>query len=277
MKMKLFSYNFENTFIHRLSGLTKLLSFLLLTFAVMFSYDIRVILAAMVFSLWMLRLSKIKYAQIRLMVIYVAVFLLTNAFITFLFSPELGVGIYGTRHELFSLFGPYKVTSEQLFYQITKLLKYAAVVPLGIIFLLTTDPSEFASSLNGIGVPYKAAFSVSLTLRYFPDIMRNYQDISHAQQARGLEMSEKAGLVARFKNSLMIVIPLIFSTLDRIELITNAMDLRGFAKSDKRTWYNTKKLDKEDFLAIGVSVLFFASTVAVSMFVNHGRYFNPFV
>lgn len=277
MKMKLFSYNFEDTFIHRLSGLTKLLSFLLLTFAVMFSYDIRVILAAMVFSLWMLRLSKIKYAQIRLMVIYVAVFLLTNAFITFLFSPELGVGIYGTRHELFSLFGPYKVTSEQLFYQITKLLKYAAVVPLGIIFLLTTDPSEFASSLNGIGVPYKAAFSVSLTLRYFPDIMRNYQDISHAQQARGLEMSEKAGLGARFKNSLMIVIPLIFSTLDRIELITNAMDLRGFAKSDKRTWYNTKKLDKEDFLAIGVSVLFFASTVAVSMFVNHGRYFNPFV
>lgn len=277
MKTKLFSYNFEDTYIHRLSGLTKLICFLLLTFAVMFSYDIRVILAAMAFSLWMLKLSKIKFAQIKLMLLYVAAFLLTNAVITFLFSPELGVSIYSTRHELFSLFGPYKVTSEQLFYQTTKLLKYAAVVPLGIIFLLTTNPSEFASSLSGVGVPYKAAFSVALTLRYFPDIMRNYQDISHAQQARGLEMSKKSGLGARFKNSLMIVVPLIFSTLDRIELITNAMDLRGFAKHNKRTWYNTKKLDKEDFLAIGSSVFFFAMTVGISVFVNHSRYFNPFV
>jgi energy-coupling factor transport system permease protein len=277
MKMKLFSYNFENTLIHRLSGLTKLICFLLLSFAVMFSYDIRVILGAMVFSFWVLRVSKIKFSQIKLMVIYVFFFLLTNAIITFLFAPELGVSIYGTRHELVKLFGPYNLTSEQLFYQTTKLLKYAAVVPLGIIFLLTTNPSEFASSLNGVKVNYKAAFSVALTLRYFPDIQRNYQEISQAQQARGLELSDKANLVDRFKNSLLIVIPLIFSTLDRIEMITNAMDLRGFAKGKKRTWYNTKKMDQEDYYALAVSVVFFAITVSVSMFVNHSRYFNPFV
>ena len=69
MKMKLFSYNSIDTPIHRLSGLTKLICFLLLTFAVMFSYDIRVILAVMVFSLAILRLSRIKFSQIRLMVI----------------------------------------------------------------------------------------------------------------------------------------------------------------------------------------------------------------
>ena len=60
MKMKLFSYNYENTFIHRLSGLTKLICFLLLTFAIMFSYDIRVILGALIFSVIILRISKIK-------------------------------------------------------------------------------------------------------------------------------------------------------------------------------------------------------------------------
>lgn len=277
MKMKLFSYNFEDTIVHRLSGLTKLICFLLLTFAVMFSYDIRVVLTAMAFSIWVLNLSKIKYSQIRLMVLYVLAFLLTNAFITFLFAPELGVEIYGSRHEIVKLFGPYHLTQEQLFYQGTKFLKYAAVVPLGIIFLLTTNPSEFASSLNGVGVNYKAAFSVALTLRYFPDIQRNYHEISQAQQARGLEMSEKANLKDRFKNALLIVIPLIFSTLDRIEMITNAMDLRGFSKDKKRTWYNTKKMNKEDFLAIGISIGFFCLTVAVSTFINHSRYFNPFV
>jgi energy-coupling factor transport system permease protein len=277
MKMKLFSYNQIDTPIHRLSGLTKLICFLFLTFAVMFSYDIRVILAVMVFSYWILRVSKIKFSQIRLMIIYVLIFLLTNAVITFLFSPDRGFEIYGTRHEVASLFGPYKLTLEQLLYQGTKFFKYASVVPLGIIFLLTTNPSEFASALNGVGVNYKAAFAVSLTLRYFPDIQREYHDISLAQQARGLDLSRKAKLMDRFKNSLLIVIPLIFSTLDRIELISNAMDLRGFGKSKTRTWYNKKKLTVQDYTAIAVSILIFACTILVSVFINKSRFYNPFI
>lgn len=273
----MFSYNLVDTPIHRLSGLTKLIAFLFLTFAVMFSYDIRVILAVMAFSFWVLRVSQIKFSQIRLMVIYVIIFLATNAIITYLFSPEEGVAIYGTRHEIFHIAGRYSLTQEQLLYQTTKFLKYSSVIPLGIIFLLTTNPSEFASALNRVGVNYKAAYAVSLTLRYFPDIQREYVDISLAQQARGLEMSKKAKLRDRFKNALLIIIPLIFSTLDRIEDISNAMDLRGFGKHKKRSWYNSKSLKKADFLAILISALIFTATVMVSVFINKSRFYNPFI
>jgi len=276
-KMKLFSYNTADTPIHRLSGLTKLICFLFLTFAVMFSYDIRVILTVMIFSIGILMLSKIKFSQIRLMVLYVLIFLVTNAIISFFFSPEQGVDIYGTRHDIIGLFGGIKLTWEQVFYQVTKFFKYASVIPFGIIFLLTTNPSEFASSLNGIGVNYKAAFAVALTLRYFPDVQRDYRDISQAQQARGLELSSKAKFFDRFKNSLLIVIPLIFSSLDSIELISNAMDLRGFAKSKTRTWYTSKKLTRRDYAALAISALIFIGTIYVSVFINHSRFYNPFV
>jgi len=275
-KMKIFSYNSADTCIHRLSGLTKLLCFLLLTFAVMYSYDIRVILAVMAFSVLLMRLSLIQFSQIRVMVIYVLIFLATNAVISFFFSPEFGVSIYGTRHEFARVFGV-SLTYEQLFYQVTKFFKYAAVVPLGMIFLLTTNPSEFASSLNGIGVNYKAAYAVALTLRYFPDIQRDYHDIYLSQQARGLELSQKAKFLDRFKNSLLIVIPLIFSTLDRIEVISNAMDLRGFSKSKTRTWYTSRKLNRQDALALGVSALIFLIALGVSLFINHSRFYNPFI
>ncbi len=275
MKMRLFSYNFVDTPIHRLSGLTKLICFLLLTFAVMFSYDIRGILAVMAFSLGILRLAQIKFSQIRLMVIYVLIFLVTNAVISFFFAPEQGVNIYGTRHEIAALFGV-SLTWEQLFYQVTKFFKYASVIPFGIIFLLTTNPSEFASALNGIHVNYKAAFALALTLRYFPDIQRDYRDISLAQQARGLDLSHKAKFTDRFKNALLIIIPLIFSSLDRIELISNAMDLRGFAKSRTRTWYTARKLTREDFIALAISAAIFIATICVSLFVNHSRFYNPF-
>jgi energy-coupling factor transport system permease protein len=277
MKDKLFSYNYIDTPIHQLSGLTKLVCFLFLTFAVMFSYDIRVILFVMVFSLVVLKVSQIKFSQIKLMVIYVSVFLITNAVITFFFSPEEGVKIYGSRHIIVEIFGRYILTQEQLFYQTTKLFKYASVIPLGIIFLLTTNPSEFASALNGIGTHYKAAYAVSLTLRYFPDIQREYRNISLAQQARGLDMSRKAKFSKRVKNSLLIIIPLVFSTLDRIELISNAMDLRGFGKHKTRTWYNKKKITFGDVTAIIISILIFAGTILVTVFINHDRFYNPFL
>lgn len=277
MKIKLFSYNVIDTPIHRLSGLTKLICFLLLTFAVMFSYDIRVILAMMVFSFIILRTARIKFSQIKLMVIYVSIFLITNFILTFFFAPEYGVEIYGTRHEILKIFGRYNLTLEQLLYQITKVSKYASVIPLGIIFLLTTDPSEFAASLNGIGIPYKVAYAVSLTLRYFPDVQRDYQDISQAQQARGLEMSKKAKLFNRFKSAVLIIIPLIISTLERVEYISNAMDLRGFGKLKTRTWYNKRKMTSADFIAIILSVIILIITVMVSVFINRSRFYNPFV
>ncbi|MGI6740658.1 MAG: energy-coupling factor transporter transmembrane component T family protein [Brevefilum sp.] len=276
-KAKLFSYDQIDTPIHRLSGLTKLICFLLLTFALMYSYDIRVILVMVVFAFGIMRVSKIKFSQIRLMVIYVIIFILTNAIISFFFNPEMGPELYGTYHPISKLYGRYYLTKEQVLYGITKMVKYASVIPFGIIFFLTTNPSEFASSLNRVGVPYKASYAVALTLRYFPDVQRDYQDISLAQQARGLELSRKASLKSRVKNGLLIIIPLIFSSLDRIELISNAMDLRGFGKSKTRTWYSSRKMTRGDYVAIGISLLIFIATVSVSIFINKSRFYNPFV
>jgi len=277
LKTKLFSYNLLDTPIHRLSGLTKLICFLFLTFAVMYSYDIRVILAIMAFSVYLLWVSKIKFRQIRTMVLYVVIFILTNAIISFFFAPEMGVEIYGTRHNIFKIYGGMYLTQEQLFYSLTKMIKYSSVVPLGMIFLLTTNPSEFASSLNRVGVPYKASYAVALTLRYFPDVQRDYRDISLAQQARGLDLSRKVKFASRVKNSLLIIIPLIFSSLDRIELISNAMDLRGFGKSRTRTWFSTRKFAAQDWLAIILSALIFFGSISVSIFINHDRFYNPFI
>lgn len=277
VKMRLFSYNLVDTYIHRLSGLTKLICFLFLTFAVMYSYDIRVILAIMAFSVFLLRISKIQWRQIRTMVLYVLIFVLVNAIISFFFNPEMGVEIYGTRHNILRLYKNLYLTQEQLFYNITKMIKYASVIPLGMIFLLTTNPSEFASSLNRIGTPYQASYAVALTLRYFPEVQRDYRDISLAQQARGLDLSRKAKFKDRFKNSLLILIPLVFSSLDRIELISNAMDLRGFGKEKKRTWYTARKFSRQDLIALVVSALIFIGSICVSVFINHSRFYNPFI
>ncbi len=277
MKIKLFSYNQLDTFVHKLSGLTKLVCFLLLTTTVMLTYDIRIILAILIFSYFLMNKAQIKFNQVKTMFIYVGIFLITNFILTFLFSPTYGCEIYGTKHVLFPIFGRYEVTLEQLFYQCTKFLKYLSVIPLGMIFFLTTNPSEFASSLNHIKVNYKVCTSLSLTLRYFPDVQRDYHTISLAQQARGLEMSSKAKLINRIKNVVTILTPLIFTTMDRIELITNAMELRGFGKGKKRSWYSFKPLQTKDWISMFICLLIFLFMLYIRIFVNKSMFYNPFI
>lgn len=277
MKAKLFDYVERDNFVFELSGLTKILSFFCLTFAVMYTYDIRIILGIMVFSFVILKISEIKFSQIKMMLYYTAAFLLMNFLLTFIFDPQYGVRLYGTSHELFAFSKRYVVTQEQLFYQLTKLFKYASVIPLGMLFLLTTNPSEFAASLNSIGVGYKATYALALTLRYFPDMIRDYNDIALAQQSRGLDLSKKEKLGTRIKNIMNICVPLIFSTMDRIELISNAMDLRGFGKMKKRTWYAKKPLKKKDYVSMAVCIAAFVGTIAFSVLVNGGRFWNPFI
>ena len=277
MKTKLFDYIDRDNFIFNLSGLTKLICFICMTFSVMFSYDIRYIIFVLILSGVFFRMSELEFKQIKLMLIYVAIFLLMNFVLTYLFSPQYGTEIYGTSHELFRINSRYTVTMEQLLYQITKITKYASVVPLGMVFLLTTNPSEFAASLNRVGCSYKGAYAVSLTLRYFPDIIRDYQDIALAQQSRGLDLSKKEKVGTRVKNMMNICVPLIFSTLDRIELISNAMDLRGFGKNKKRTWYVAKPLTKNDWMSMTFGLLVLLGSIFLSVFVNGSRFWNPFV
>lgn len=277
MKTKLFSYSQLDTFIHRLSGLTKLICFLLLTSSVMLTFDIRIIFGIMILSIILFRIAKVEFKKVKIMFIYVFIFLITNFFLTFLFEPLYGVEIYGTCHELFRISNRYIVTLEQLFYQFTKFSKYLSVIPLGLIFFFTTNPSEFASSLNNVGVSYRACSAVSLTLRYFPDVQRDYHTISLAQQARGVEMSNKEKVLKRLKNMSNILIPLIFSTLDRVELITNAMDLRGYGKNSKRTWYSYRKLNKNDYLSITICALILLFTLYMRFFVTKSLFYNPFI
>ena len=74
-----------------------------------------------------------------------------------------------------------------------------------------------------------------------------------------------------------IFVPLVFSTLDRIDTISNTMDLRGFGKEKKRSWYAARPLKKGDIISIIFAASVLAVSVCMSVFINQSRFFNPFV
>ena len=261
--------------VHELTGTTKLAFFLLFTFASMITYNTWVLLGLMAVSFAAFKLSNIKLREVRFMLVFMLVFLALNDLFIFLFDPNQGTTLYGTRTVLCHLFWRYDLTAEQLFYMFNISLKYFVALPVAILFISATNPSEFAACLNSIGVSYKVGYSVAIALRYIPDIQRDYHSISQAQQARGVELGRSEPFFKRLKNAVSILLPLILTSLNRIDTISNAMELRGFGKSDKRTWYTRRPFDRRDFIALGFGAVLLLISLAVT--IKFGRFYNPFV
>jgi energy-coupling factor transport system permease protein len=266
----------KNSPVHRLTGASKLIMVVLVSLACMITYDTRFLIAVIAASCTVFAVSRVPLSDLKVILTLIGIFMILNTILIFLFSPEEGVGIYGTRHVIVHIAGNYTLTQEQLFYQLNVVLKYFSIMPLALIFFVTTEPSEFASSLNKVGVNYKAAYSVSLALRYIPTLQREYREISQAQQARGADISKGAKLIARVKGLISITFPLIVTSIDRIETISYAMELRSFGKNKRRTWYRARAFRKADYVVIFASASLIAVAVVLNI-LNNGRFFNPFV
>ena len=263
----LFNYIARKSPIHDLTGATKLVCLLLWTFATMMTYDTRILAVLPILAFILFAISKIKLRDVSFMLGFTLVFMVLNNVLVFLFSPEHGVELYGTCHVVCQLWGDHVLTLEQLWYHLNLVLKYLSSIPIVLLFVCTTQPSEFAASLNRIGVPYTVAYAVALALRYIPDIQKEYNDISKAQQARGVEMSKKVSLLKRLKAAATILIPLIMLSMDQIEVVSNAMQLRGFGKNKKRTWYMARPFTRWDF----ISMIFCAVLLGLAIWSNVSR------
>jgi len=273
---RMLSYKEKDTWLHRLSGVTKLIFFLLWCITSAMTYDTRVLLVMCALMIALFVMSRTEWKQISSVMNVVIFFMIVNLLAIFVISPYQGTDIYGTKTVLAPFLPGHDITAEQLFYEFNVFIKYITITPAIFIFMVTMDPSEFAASMNLVGIPYSIAYSVAIALRYVPDIQDDYRRIKNAQEARGIEMSAKAGLFKRIRRTSAIIFPLLFSSMERIDVVSNAMELRGFGKKKKRTWYSQKPLKRNDWLVILFSVLFTAAALVLT-FYDGNRFYNPFV
>lgn len=267
-------YHPGNSLIHSINATIKMVFFLLVSISSMITYDTRYLLIVSLVAIILFKISELKWYQVSFVVKFILFFTIINLVAVYLFDPEYGVRLYGKKTIIWSGFGRFTLTLQELFYLSNLLLKYLCTIPLALVFLLTTNPSNFSASLNKIGVNYKISYAVALALRYIPDIQETYYNISQAQQARGFEMSKKAKLSQRVNGASKIILPLIFSSLERIETISTAMELRQFGQFKKRTWYVEEPLQIRDYITILIAIVFVLAVI-ILFFVNNGRFYNP--
>jgi energy-coupling factor transport system permease protein len=269
------SYTPLDSPIHRLTGATKLLYFSIWSLIAMITFDTRILAAMLIMGITIFIMSKVSFRSVSFVFYLILIFLIINNIAIFVFSPLEGVKLYNSRTDLFHLIGPYTVTLEQLFYLTNVTLKYLTVIPLALLFLVTTHPSEFASSLNKLGVSYKIGIAISIAMRYIPDVQRDFRNIAFAQQTRGVDLSRKAKLGTRLRNVIAILLPLVLSSLERIDTISTAMELRGFGRKKTRTFYSDRPFAWQDIIAL-ILLAIGAVMIIVITFLDGSRYWNPF-
>jgi energy-coupling factor transport system permease protein len=261
--------------IHSLDGSIKLLMLLVWTAVAFMFIDIRVFLGLILGGTLLIRMANITFKEVKPLVVFLLIFTLFNSIFLVLITPAYGSELIDCYTPIFNILGR-PLTYETLWFAVTLSLKYLSILPITIIFIFTTHPSRFASSLNKIGVSYKIAYAVNIALRYIPDVRDEFVNIMHAQEARGVAFRKgEASLIGRFKNYNTILIPLVLSSLNRVEVVSNAMNLRGFGSEKTRTWYNGKRYGKLDFLAVSFLIIGGVAGVLVSKFYLSGFWY-PF-
>ena len=240
------------------------------------TFDVRILAITLAAGLLTLSTSRVPVRVYRPILILVLLSVFLNAFFIYLFSPLQGPDLIGTRTILFGLPDVrYAITLETLWYLLIVVLKYFSISPIAISFIYCTQPSEFASSLNRLHISYKISYAISLAFRYIPVIMSDYKNIRDGQECRGVEMSDKAKLKDRINAVTRTLSPLVLSSLDKIDIITNAMVLRGFGRMKKRTWFRSRPLKAVDWILI----LFMLAILALAMVLRFAfgvKYWYPF-
>lgn len=245
----------KTSIFHKLDGSIKFLMLIAWTAFIFMFMDARVFSTMIILGFIMIKASKIPFKNIKPLVLFVIIFTFINSIILIIITPQYGSELTGTYTVALSIFGR-ELTFETIFFAITLSLKYISILPITLLFIFTTHPSRFASSLNRIGVSYKVSYAITIALRYIPDVKEEMVNIINAQEARGVAFrKEDANLFKRIRNYLTILVPLLVTSLNRVEVVSNAMDLRGFGRYNKRTWYNRTPLKITDYLFLISSIL----------------------
>ena len=257
------NYTPGSTALHQLNGATKVLAFVTVTVFIIMTFDVRVMLPMFLLCLIGIVSMKPNWRPIFFMIGFLCVMAgLIGSTMIILIRPSSGLTHVGAETIIVRFTDHFFISRELLWYVGAMFFKRLCSLALAILFVLSITPSELAAGMNKLGMPYKVCTILSLAFRTIPDIARDYMDIKNSLMMRGVELdARKAGLGQRIKQTGLILVPLIMTSFGKVGNIANAMDLRGYGKHKKRSWYSEKPPSRADWFARAIIVLLAAFNV----------------
>ena len=137
-----------------------------------------------------------------------------------------------------------------------------ATMPLVIILTVTRMSDLTNVMVQKLHIPYKYTFAFTTALRFIPIFENEMKGIIEAQTARGVEFDTK-NPVKKLKLVLPLCVPLLISSVKRIEGSAISAELRGFNLRSRDSGYKTYGFIGLDYIAMLFSILLLLTSIII--------------
>jgi energy-coupling factor transport system permease protein len=160
--------------------------------------------------------------------------------------------------------GPWRLSSEGILIGIGLGLRVSCFMGTSLLFISTTDPTDFAISLiQNLKVPYKFGYGVLISYRFLPLLRTELETIRLAHKVRGV--GRTTGLVGRWREMRRMALPLLASAIRHSERTALAMDAKAFGAGAQRTYFRQMRLRVGDGLFVLAAAAFCVAVYAVAI------------
>lgn len=167
-------------------------------------------------------------------------------------------------------FGPVLVTTGVLATALGLALRVIAVALPGAIVFATTDPTDLADALiQNAKAPHRFAIGALAAFRLVPLLKQEWQTISMARRARGVDAGRNP--VAKLRLFGSTAFGLLVGAIRRGTRLATAMDARGFDAEGPRTFARRQRFGPADAALIAGAALLASSALAVSVLLGTFR------
>ncbi|MDR1944338.1 MAG: energy-coupling factor transporter transmembrane protein EcfT [Synergistaceae bacterium] len=147
------------------------------------------------------------------------------------------------------------VTDEGVSFSLLFVLRFmAATMPLALT-LSATPVSDISNALVlYLRIPYKYAFALTTAIRFIPLFSEEMAAIMEAQTARGVQFDTK-NFFKKIKLLLPLCVPLLISSVRKIESSAISAELRGFNLRTRLSGYKEYRFSVKDAAAAAICAL----------------------
>lgn len=238
-----------NSVIHQLDARTKLISVVVFVTILMRAQQWQHYAALMVYTFLMIFMTRIP--------IYVFIKGIRPLLRIIIFTATLQVFFLGGGNIYFQ-WGSLIVSEYGLRGAGVVFIRFSLVIMMTSGVGLSTKPLELTAGIERLLSPFKLigfaihelAFMMSIALRFIPTLFDEGIRLKKAQESRGMQFDE-GGFLERMKKILPLFMPIFIGSFYRAQELADALDVRGYVGSAKRTTYKVMKFSFKDFIFAG--------------------------
>lgn len=165
-----------------------------------------------------------------------------------------------------------KITEDGLNISLFMIIRIVLLIMGSSLLTYTTSPIALTDAIERLLSPLKKlhfpvhelAMMMSIALRFIPTLIEETDKIISAQKARGAEI-DTGSMITRAKNMVSILVPLFVSSFRRADELATAMECRCYNGGEGRTRLRQLKAAPRDFIALAVTIIFYAAAITVSI------------